>query len=232
MPASRSSAVSGSRTRCSARAIETLLLLPPWSIVHSRFWKLQVPYLARHFRVITFDGRGNGRSDRPDSAADYGARGRRRRRARRPRRHRHLALRARGPLRGGRQRTAAGGESSRARPGRPLHVAGAADLAAASRADRLPLRRAAAGVRGLGEGESPLLGAGLPRLPGVLLRPLLSGAALDQADRGLDRLGPGDHARRRSRSRSRPPDSTSRPCASCSAASAARCSSRRPTRTT
>ena len=53
---------------------ETLLLLPPWSIVHSRFWKLQVPYLARHFRVITFDARGNGRSDRPDSAADYGAR--------------------------------------------------------------------------------------------------------------------------------------------------------------
>jgi predicted glycosyltransferase/pimeloyl-ACP methyl ester carboxylesterase len=47
---------------------ETLLLLPPWSIVHSRFWKAQVPYLARHFRVVTFDPRGNGRSDRPDSA--------------------------------------------------------------------------------------------------------------------------------------------------------------------
>ena len=37
---------------------ETLLLLPPWSIVHSRFWKAQVPYLARHFRVITFDRPG------------------------------------------------------------------------------------------------------------------------------------------------------------------------------
>src|SRR4051794_12874429 len=52
---------------------ETLLLLPPWSIVHSRVWKAQVPYLARHFRVITFDPRGNGRSDRPagpDSYAD------------------------------------------------------------------------------------------------------------------------------------------------------------------
>ncbi len=53
---------------------ETLLLLPPWSLTHSRFWKLQVPYLARHFRVITFDPRGNGRSDRPERRTDYGAR--------------------------------------------------------------------------------------------------------------------------------------------------------------
>jgi pimeloyl-ACP methyl ester carboxylesterase/predicted glycosyltransferase len=53
---------------------QTILLLPPWAIVHSRFWKLQVPYLARHFRVVTFDARGNGLSDRPDSADDYGPR--------------------------------------------------------------------------------------------------------------------------------------------------------------
>jgi pimeloyl-ACP methyl ester carboxylesterase len=43
----------------------TLLLLPTWTIVHARFWKAQVPYLARHFRVVTYDGPGNGRSDRP-----------------------------------------------------------------------------------------------------------------------------------------------------------------------
>jgi pimeloyl-ACP methyl ester carboxylesterase len=49
----------------------TVLLLPAWSIVHSRLWKAQVPYLARHFRVVAFDGRGNGRSDRPASAAAY-----------------------------------------------------------------------------------------------------------------------------------------------------------------
>jgi pimeloyl-ACP methyl ester carboxylesterase/predicted glycosyltransferase len=49
----------------------TLMLLPTWSIIHSRFWKLQIPYLARHFRVITFDGRGNGKSDRPKGAEHY-----------------------------------------------------------------------------------------------------------------------------------------------------------------
>ncbi len=51
----------------------TMLLLPTWSFVHSRFWKAQVPYLARHFRVITFDGRGNGRSDRPAEPEAYTA---------------------------------------------------------------------------------------------------------------------------------------------------------------
>jgi pimeloyl-ACP methyl ester carboxylesterase/predicted glycosyltransferase len=43
----------------------TLLLLPAWAISHSRLWKANVAYLARHFRVITYDPRGNGRSDRP-----------------------------------------------------------------------------------------------------------------------------------------------------------------------
>ena len=49
----------------------TLLLLPTWSIIHSRFWKMQIPYLARHYRVVTFDGRGNGRSDRPVGPEAY-----------------------------------------------------------------------------------------------------------------------------------------------------------------
>ena len=52
----------------------TLLLLPAWTIVHSRFWKLQVPYLSQHFRVVTFDARGNGRSDRPAVVEAYGPR--------------------------------------------------------------------------------------------------------------------------------------------------------------
>jgi len=49
----------------------TVFLLPTWSIIHSRHWKMQIPYLARHFRVLTFDGRGNGRSDRPEGVAPY-----------------------------------------------------------------------------------------------------------------------------------------------------------------
>jgi pimeloyl-ACP methyl ester carboxylesterase len=49
----------------------TVLLLPTWSIVHSRHWKMQIPYLARHCRVVSFDGRGNGKSDRPQDAAAY-----------------------------------------------------------------------------------------------------------------------------------------------------------------
>jgi len=43
----------------------TLLLIPPSPITHSRIYKGQLPYLSRHFRVVTFDGRGNGRSGRP-----------------------------------------------------------------------------------------------------------------------------------------------------------------------
>jgi len=54
-------------------AASTILLLPTWTIIHSRFWKMQVPYLARHYRVITFDGPGNGRSDRVTDSERYSA---------------------------------------------------------------------------------------------------------------------------------------------------------------
>jgi pimeloyl-ACP methyl ester carboxylesterase/predicted glycosyltransferase len=49
----------------------TFLLFPPSPISHSRIWKGQIPYLSRHFRVVVFDPRGNGRSDRPTDAAAY-----------------------------------------------------------------------------------------------------------------------------------------------------------------
>jgi pimeloyl-ACP methyl ester carboxylesterase/predicted glycosyltransferase len=52
----------------------TILLLPTWSIIHSRHWKAQIPYLSRHARVITFDGRGNGRTDRPTTVEAYAER--------------------------------------------------------------------------------------------------------------------------------------------------------------
>jgi pimeloyl-ACP methyl ester carboxylesterase len=50
---------------------QTVLFLPTWSLFHSRHWKMQLPYFARHFRVLTFDGRGNGKSGRPLEAAAY-----------------------------------------------------------------------------------------------------------------------------------------------------------------
>jgi len=51
---------------------ETIFLLPTWSLVHSRFWKMQIPYFARHFRVLVMDGLGNGRSDRCLDPRRYG----------------------------------------------------------------------------------------------------------------------------------------------------------------
>jgi pimeloyl-ACP methyl ester carboxylesterase/predicted glycosyltransferase len=48
-----------------------ILFLPTWSIVHSRVWKAQIPYFARYTRVLTFDPRGNGQSDRPLEPAAY-----------------------------------------------------------------------------------------------------------------------------------------------------------------
>jgi pimeloyl-ACP methyl ester carboxylesterase/predicted glycosyltransferase len=40
-------------------------------IITARAWKAQVPYLARRARVVTIDGRGNGRSGRPTGPDAY-----------------------------------------------------------------------------------------------------------------------------------------------------------------
>jgi pimeloyl-ACP methyl ester carboxylesterase len=50
----------------------SIVFLPTWSLVHSRVYKAQIPYFSDRFRVIAIDPRGNGRSDRPDRAEDYG----------------------------------------------------------------------------------------------------------------------------------------------------------------
>src|SRR5262245_54752599 len=49
----------------------TILFIPAWAIVHSRAYKLQIPYFSDRFRVITYDPRGNGKSDRPVTAEGY-----------------------------------------------------------------------------------------------------------------------------------------------------------------
>lgn len=48
----------------------TIMLLPGWAMP-LRSWKAQIPYLSRHFRVIAFDPRGTGRSDRPRGTEAY-----------------------------------------------------------------------------------------------------------------------------------------------------------------
>ena len=58
----------------------TVLLMPTWSIVDSRVWRAQIGYLARHFDVITFDGRGCGRSSSRAGGGAVAADARRRRR--------------------------------------------------------------------------------------------------------------------------------------------------------
>ena len=55
----------------SGPVLPTVLLLPTWQIIGSQFWKMQVGTLARHGRVLTYDGRGTGRSSRPVGAAAY-----------------------------------------------------------------------------------------------------------------------------------------------------------------
>ena len=183
----------------------TVLLLPTWQIVNSRHWKAQVPYLARHFRVVTFDGRGTGRSSRPVGAASYT----------------DLecaadvvaVLDATGTDRAVLVALSCGSAwAVHTAADHPERVGGIVALAPVVRPRRRPapsrvvrLGRRARHDRGLGQVQPALLARGrLRRLRPLLLRPHVLGAALDQADRGHDRLGPRDRARHPGRRHRRP----------------------------
>ncbi|HEX5589372.1 MAG TPA: alpha/beta fold hydrolase [Candidatus Limnocylindrales bacterium] len=53
-----------------------IVFVPPWQIVHSRVWKAQIPDFARRHRVVAWDARGNGRSDRPSDPLAHTTRAR------------------------------------------------------------------------------------------------------------------------------------------------------------
>lgn len=48
----------------------TIVFIPGWGLP-ARSWKAQIPYFARHFRVIAYDPRGTGQSDRPVGSGPY-----------------------------------------------------------------------------------------------------------------------------------------------------------------
>ena len=145
----------------------TILFLPTWSIIHSRSWKAQVPWFSRRYRVLTFDPRGNGLSDRPADPAAYA--------------EAEYAADALAVLDAtGTDRAAIVGHSRGAHRGLLLaadHPERVTRRSSSARRCRSPKAGAALDVRGgprerrgLGEVQRPLLAPRLPRLPRVLLR--------------------------------------------------------------
>ena len=145
---------------------ETMVFLPPWSIVHSRVYKAQLPYFSERFRCITFDAARQrqirtGRRSRRLHAGQL--------RRRRPRRHGCHGCRQGDPGRPLLRRHArlrAGRTSSRAREG------GDPGRHRGEHRPRLPLSDAEAfpgqarAVRGLGQVQPRILaGATIPTSP-------------------------------------------------------------------
>ena len=168
-----------------------IVFVPPWQVVHSRTWKAQIPDFARRHRVIAWDNRGNGRSDRPRDPMVH---------VTRERAANLIAVMdaagvaaavlvgvssSSGPM------TVLGGRASGARARAGLHLSGVAVRRAVVQGIRV-VRGAPAGRRRLEQGEHPLLAARLRCLPRVLLRRGVPGTALHETGRRRDRLGDGD----------------------------------------
>jgi pimeloyl-ACP methyl ester carboxylesterase len=165
------------------------VLLTSWAIVHMRQWKFQVPALARRFRVVTVEGRGNGAADRPKEPAAYA--------------DRELVADAVAVMDAvGVDRAVLVGLSMGGRHALQLaawYPDRAAGVVTVGTALPWPLPPGFDEVRdsyrGLGEGEPALLARRLPRLGRVLHVEGVQRAALDQAVGGRRRLRPGDGCR-------------------------------------
>ena len=174
----------------------TIFFLHGWPIAHSRVWKGQIPYFARHAHVITMDARGNGRSDRPlDPRRPCPRRARRGpHRGARCDRHRTRARRGLVARRGSGDPRGRAAPRTRRRPLCARERGGADRRAAHPRRGLRHVRRAAGQLRGRPEDQPPLLGAELSRLRRVLLRPVRRGAAFHEAAGRSHGMGDGHDA--------------------------------------
>ena len=191
----------------------TVFLMPTWSIIHSRHWKMQIPYLARHCRVLTFDGRGN-RPLRPSSRARRVPGG-------------GIAADALAVLdatateravvvslsRGAERSLLLAAQHPDRVEARSHRAGGAAAAGCVAPPSGPGVRGAAGRVRRLGEVELALLGGELRGLPRVLLRSASRSRTRRSSARMCSRLGLETTPRRSSRPSSRRASRTREECA-------------------
>ena len=176
---------------------ETMVFLPPWTIVHSRIYKAQLPYFSERFRCITYDGRGNGKSDRPAEVAAYSLENYRGGRARRHGRDRCGKGHPRWPILRRHARLRAGRASSRARQGRdPGRHRREHRTRQLSLSGDQAFRGQAEQFEGWNKYNREYWLANYPDFAEHFIRNIYLRAALDQADRGWHRLGERDHGSR------------------------------------